>query len=300
MSEINLYSIKGNESQELKSETVTIEKELQNLIENNMMEFFGVTFLMSEYSIDCGRIDSLGIDENYCPVIFEYKRSTNENVINQGLFYMDWLVTHQDSFYLLVMNVLGKETADKIDWTMPRLYCVANNFTKFDENAIKQMARNIALYRYRKYENDLILFELLGTNINIKKQPIEQDYSKIKAKYKDLTFAERYKKASKVIKNLYDDIRLYILSLGDDINENELSLYVAYKKTKNIICVEVRSSNVLCYLSINPSSITLESGFSRDMSNIGHWGTGDLELKISNQKDFEKAKPLFEMAYHKN
>jgi predicted transport protein len=103
-----------------------------------------------------------------------------------------------------------------------------------------------------------------------------------------------------VIKNLYDDIRLYILSLGDDINENELSLYVAYKKTKNIICVEVRSSNVLCYLSINPSSITLESGFSRDMSNIGHWGTGDLELKISNQKDFEKAKPLFEMAYHKN
>ena len=31
------------------------------------------------------------IDENNSPVIIEYKRSTNENVINQGLFYLDWL-----------------------------------------------------------------------------------------------------------------------------------------------------------------------------------------------------------------
>lgn len=149
MSEINLYGLKNNKCFELKSETVAIEKELQNLIENNMIEIFGVTFLMSEYSIDSGRIDSLGIDENYCPVIFEYKRSTNENVINQGLFYMDWLVTHQDSFYLIVMNVLGKDLADKIDWSMPRLYCVANDFTKFDENAIKQMARNFINFKER-------------------------------------------------------------------------------------------------------------------------------------------------------
>ena len=25
-----------------------------------------------------------------CPVIVEYKRHNNENVINQGLFYLDW------------------------------------------------------------------------------------------------------------------------------------------------------------------------------------------------------------------
>ena len=32
-----------------------------------------------------------GIDENCSPVIIEYKRALNENVINQGLFYLDWL-----------------------------------------------------------------------------------------------------------------------------------------------------------------------------------------------------------------
>jgi hypothetical protein len=63
-----------------------------------MDTLFGVQFLASEYStgkVHSGRIDSLVLDENGSPVIFEYKRSTNENVINQGLFYLDWLLDHR-------------------------------------------------------------------------------------------------------------------------------------------------------------------------------------------------------------
>jgi hypothetical protein len=63
-----------------------------------METLFGVHFLKSEHSTGTkhrGRIDSLGIDETGSPVIFEYKRSRDENVINQGLFYLDWLLDHQ-------------------------------------------------------------------------------------------------------------------------------------------------------------------------------------------------------------
>ena len=55
-----------------------------------METFFGVRFLKSEYMITSGRMDSIGIDENNSPVIFEYKRSSSENVINQGLFYLEF------------------------------------------------------------------------------------------------------------------------------------------------------------------------------------------------------------------
>lgn len=299
MSEINLFKLDKNKAVELPSETVVIERELQNIIEQNMNEFFGTTFLDSEYSIDGGRIDSLGLDENYSPVIFEYKRSSSENVINQGLFYMDWLVTHQDSFYLLVMNKLGKEIADKIDWSLPRLYCVASNFTKYDENAIKQMSRNISLFRYKKYNSDLILLELLSSNINIKK-PVLINETKTNTKSNDLSFLEKYDRANKKIRELYEDIRLFILSLGDDVTENQLKLYVAFKKTKNIICSEIHSAEILCYLRLDPKSYVLEDGFTKDMSSIGHWGTGDLEVRIKNSNDFEKAKHLFEDAYNKN
>ena len=86
-------------------------------------------------------MDSIGIDENHCPVIFEYKRSMKENVINQGLFYLNWLLDHKDSFKVLVIEKLGLKEADKIDWTMPRVVCIAGDFTKYDESAIKQILR---------------------------------------------------------------------------------------------------------------------------------------------------------------
>lgn len=88
-----------------------------------MAAFFGVTFLASEYhTTDSGRMDSIGIDENHCPVILEYKRSVKENVISQGLFYLclNWLLDHKDSFKVLVTEKLGLKAADKIDLTMPR------------------------------------------------------------------------------------------------------------------------------------------------------------------------------------
>jgi len=63
MSEIKLFSL-NPEVKELESSTVLLEKELQNIIENNMEQFFGVRFLKSEYAITSGRMDSIGIDEN--------------------------------------------------------------------------------------------------------------------------------------------------------------------------------------------------------------------------------------------
>jgi hypothetical protein len=95
--------------------------------------FLGVRFLASEHStgpVHGGRIDTLGIDEGGCPVIIEYKRATNQNVISQGLFYLDWLLDHKRDFQWLTMEVLGAETANSDDWSGPRLLCIAGHFTK--------------------------------------------------------------------------------------------------------------------------------------------------------------------------
>jgi len=121
-----------------------------------------VSRLRSEYSITNGRIDSIGIDENNCPVIIEYKRSVSENVINQGLFYLDWLLDHKADFKLLVIDRLGMDKANDIDWSMPCVICVANDFTKYDEHAVNQMQKNIRLVRYKLFGDDLILLEQIN------------------------------------------------------------------------------------------------------------------------------------------
>ena len=299
MADIKLFNTKGH-VEELPSKQVTLEKELQKLLEDNMQTFFGVTFLKSEYKITNGRMDSIGIDENNCPVIFEYKRSVNENVINQGLFYLDWLLDHKADFKLLVMDVLGQKKADEIDWSMPCVICIANDFTKFDEHAVNQMQRNIKLVRYRKFGDDLIAFEHLNAP---QVQPISTDSTVAtvkKSAWKDKDFKQYFAEAGEKNQNLFYSIKEYILSLGDDISENQLKLYVAFKKAKNVVCVEVYQSSLLLHLKLNPDTVDLIPGFVEDVRTKGHWGTGDLRVIIKSTEDFEKAQYLINRAYNEN
>lgn len=299
MADIKLFNIKGK-VQEYQSGTVTLEKELQTVIENNMETFFGVTFLASEYrTTDGGRMDSIGIDENHCPVIFEYKRSVKDSVINQGLFYLNWLLDHKDSFKVLVIEKLGLKAAETIDWTMPRVICVAGDFTKYDESAIKQMNRNISLIRYKKFGDDLLMFEQINENIAA---VIEDNTAVISTKSKNLgkSFADHKKEAPSAILTIYEDIRNFVLSLGDDITENQLKFYVAFKKIKNIVCVEIFNNKLILHLKLNVTTVDYEEGFTRDTSGIGHYATGDVEVTIKNRTDYEKAKILIERAYNEN
>lgn len=299
MSDIKLFNIQ-NEVREYQSSTVALEKELQTIIENNMDTFFGVRFLASEFrTSDGGRMDSIGIDENHCPVIFEYKRSIKDNVINQGLFYLNWLLDHKDSFKVLVIEKLGLKAADDIDWSMPRVICVAGDFTKYDESAIKQMNRNISLIRYKKFGDDLLMFEQINENVATSAEDGHQSSSG-KNKSQQKTFLERKKEAPTPLLTIYEDVRNYILSLGDDITENQLKYYIAFKKIKNIVCIEILKNTIVLRLKLDVTTVAFEKGFSRDTSNIGHYGTGDVEVVLSTAKDFDKAKPLLDRAYDEN
>ena len=299
MANIKLFNLDGTEYPVGK---VTLEKELQTIIEKNMDTFFGVTFLASEYcTTDGGRMDSIGIDENNCPVIFEYKRSVNENVINQGLFYLNWLLDHKDSFKVLVINKLGLEKAEKIDWSMPRVVCVAGDFNRYDESAIKQMIRNISLIRYKKFGENLLLFEQLNEN-TVKAIQVDDQGDTTNTKQKPLgkSFAEHKKEAPQKIVELYDNLNKYIRSLGDDITETELKFYVAYKKIKNFVCVELFNTKLLLHIRLDVDTVDYEEGFSRNTSKIGHYGTGDVEITIKDAEDYEKAKGYIERAYEEN
>lgn len=109
-----LFTITKNSTKQLKKQTFRNEKELQSLVENNLQPLFNVHFLATEYTTSQqhgGRIDSLGLDGNNSPVIIEYKWGEKDNIINQGLFYLDWLVDHTGDtgdFQLLVHEKLGK------------------------------------------------------------------------------------------------------------------------------------------------------------------------------------------------
>lgn len=306
MSDIQLFRLKDGKAFELAGRAVSLEKELQALIEGQMEPLLGVRFLASEYATGKthkGRIDSLGLDENSCPVIIEYKRHSHENVINQGLFYLDWLLDHQAEFRWLVMEKLGKDTADAIDWTGTRLLCIASDFTRYDAHAVQQIPRNIELLRYKLFADDLLLLELVNNvsvaDVTAAKSDTESTPT-AKAASKDKTFEEQYAAATADIRALYDMLSAHVLVLGDDVVERRLKLYSAFRRLKNFVSIVIYPGRLLVFLKVDPDSVTLEEGFSRDVRQIGHWGTGDLELTLRTLADLERAKALIHRSYAEN
>ena len=301
MSDIKLFQHGRTKVTELQTLSAPVEKWLQNLIERNMETFLGVRFLASEFNTSKshrGRIDSLGIDENNCPVIVEYKRHMNENVINQGLFYLDWLMGHQADFKLLVMDQLGKDAANAIDWNGTRLLCIAGDFNKYDEHAVQQINRNIELLRYSLFEGDFLMLELVNAVEERKDSKVVSNGNKPEGHRHNLN------QANKKLTELYEAVREYILSLGEEVQEKELKWYAAFKRLKNFACVMVNAGKgdpcLVVWLKVDPTTVDLEEGFSRDVTNIGHLGSGDLEVRIRTMEDLDKAKALIEVSYQKN
>jgi len=311
MSDAKLFRFNGQSARALPSHTAKLEKELQALIEGQMDVFLGVRFLATEYSTGKthkGRIDSLGLDENGCPVIIEYKRHSNENVINQGLFYLDWLLDHQAEFRWLVMEQLGKDTAEAIEWSGTRLICIASDFNKYDEHAVQQINRNIELVRYRYFGEDLLLLDLVNAQTASGQEAITTVTSKaakaIPAAKSDWTHKAALQDAPEHLKALYDELCDYADSLGDVVQRKELKLYTAFKRIRNFACICLtarKDPQIKIWLNLCPGDLDLklelEAGFARDVTNTGHWGTGDLELTVRTASDLEKAKPLIEQSY---
>jgi predicted transport protein len=300
LSDIKLFRLLNGSATAMQGVASDLEKPLQTLIEKNLQELLGIRFLKTEHftgKTHAGRIDTLGLDENNTPVILEYKRSAGENVINQGLFYLNWLMDHKAEFQLLVLENIGKESADGIDWSAPRVICIAADFTRYDAHAVQEIGQNIEMIRYKLFDREFLLLELVnsvggrpavGTKPSVQKGPTKPG---------PVYAVEALAKAQPEVRELFESLEGYVMSLGDDVQRKDLKLYIAFKRIRNFTTVEVYKDKLLLHVHLNPDEVDLVEGFTRDVRNIGHWGTGDLEVWVRNNIDLERAKPLIKRAH---
>lgn len=295
MGDIKLFRVAEKCVEELAGHIGGIEKSLQTLIERHLEDLLGVRFLASEYSTGKThgeRIDTLGIDENGFPVIIEYEHALNENVINQGLFYLNWLLDHRDEFEQSVVSRYGTAGMSYFQWSDHRLLCVARDFTLYDEYAIQEINRNIELIRYRLHDNDLLLLEL------VRSAPAPDASSNANPSDKGVLVHLEQSPTSLI--TLFTDVENFILTLGDDVQRKILENYVAYRRIKNLACVEVRPEThaIVLYLRVNAYAVALEPGFTDNPHGYdGLVGLTTLEVQIKTQADLERAKPYILASY---
>ncbi len=258
-----------------------------------METMLGVRFLASEYStgpVHGGRIDSLGLDENGAPVIVEYKRSTDPGVLSQGLFYMAWLMDHRTEFQALVRERLGMTEASQVLWSAPRLICIAGDFTRYDLHAVREHRRSIDLVRYRLYGDHHIALETVAAVAREAKRTQRSRRSRPGA-------AEPARRAAGAMAELTAAVDEVLLGLGEDVSKVERKQYDAYQRLRNFACVTRRQDKLLVYLKAPPAAVDLVPGFTRDVTGLGHHGTGDLEVQLRSERDVERAIDLFRFSY---
>lgn len=306
-----IFDISENKLIPVEQKNFSLEKELQSLIENNLEEVFNCRFVATEFSTGAqhaGRIDSLALSEEDNPVIIEYKKVESSELINQSLFYLHWIQDHKGDFEIAVQKELGNGV--KVDWSDVRVICIAPNYKKYDLHAVQVMGANIELWKYRLFTNNsLYLEEVLHStktttviSQSTGKNPVMVEAGKKAAQVRataTYTLDEHFEGKSKEIKELMHEIREFITGLDSAIEEVPKKYYIAYKSSKNIVCMEAKGKNIKLFVKLKPSEVNEPPQNYRDVSNIGHYGTGDVEFTISTPEQFEVTKKFIELAYNK-
>ena len=97
--------------------------------------------------------------------------------------------------------------------------------------------------------------------------------------------------------HLVQSIREFILDFDESVQEVPKKQYIAYKVNKNFVCIEVQKRKLYLYLKLDPKSFKPLPAYTRDVSQIGHFGTGDLEFTLASEEALEEAKALIREAF---
>ncbi|WP_405393363.1 DUF5655 domain-containing protein [Streptomyces sp. NBC_01102] len=219
----------------------------------------------------------------------EYKRGTDAGVIHQGLFYLAWLMDHRAEFEHLVRDRLGVTAASQVLWSGPRLICIAGDFTRYDVHALREHRRSIDLVRYRLFGNDLLGLETVASvsgGMRVARRARRQVVVQAAADVQGASMVE-----------LAGAVDEALLGLGDGVKRVERKMYRAYQRLRNFACLCPQRSKVLVSLKVDPKDADLVPGFTRDVSGLGHHGTGDLEVQLRTPRDVERAQRLFRASY---
>jgi predicted transport protein len=304
-----LYHVSNGFVSQVKQTDFPKERNLQRLFEENLEPLLGVRFVASEVTTgdrQRGRIDSLGLDQDNNPTIIEYKKSGKENIINQGLFYLDWLVDHKGDFILAAQIKLGPDV--QIDWSRPRLILVAESFSEYDKYAVNRIGANIELWTFRKYGENLLYLDPLfvpspqpkkGLSVLAPKDHEGGEVVEPKEGPFVYTLEDHTIRKTKEIVDLFERLRERILGLAEEgeIIEKANKMYIGYSHGKNFCEIRLQTRALQIWLDIPSADLDDPYRIVRDVSKIGHYGTGSSEIRLAEASNLERVMSLVEQSF---
>lgn len=290
---MSVYSIKNNKLQEVHEHPFRLEREIQEIFEANLTDVMGLRLVRSEFTIKNKRIDTLAYDEqSKAFIIIEYKRDKNISVVDQGFTYLGLMLENKADFVLEHQVQLDSNLRmTDVDWSQTRVAFVSPSFTDNQVQATNFKDIAIELWEIKRYTNGTVSINPVKKSKSAASiKPITQQNTELKSIADEIrvyTEEDHRSGTSEEIFELYEKFRDAILNLADDIEIKPQKFYVAFKKDGNIACLEMQKKKMKIYIGAKAGTLDDPKRLAKDVSNIGHYGTGDYEVQVSNDNDLE-------------
>ncbi|GAA6970169.1 DUF262 and DUF1524 domain-containing protein [Helicobacter pylori] len=168
-----------------------------------------------------------------------------------------------------------------------RLNQSLRDLESFGEEEIKKRANDLA---------DLAL--KIWTYPNLDAETLEKYKPKKDKKEKKVYDLNSYKFSSHS-RELFDILSKEIKALDEKIVENFNQDYISYKFSKNFVDIVVQTENLKLYLNMKFNELQDEKNLARDMTNKGHLGNGDIEVKLKTKENIPYCLGLIKQALEK-
>jgi len=291
----------------IKELSFKLERDIQKIIENNLNSLLHLDFIRAEFALHNFRIDTLAFDrENSSFVIIEYKRDKNFSVIDQGYAYLSLMLNNKADF-ILEYNESQQTTLKRndVDWTQSKVIFISPSFTNYQREAINFKDLPIELYEIKRFENDTISFEQIQkstTNESIKtisrNDKIVENVSK---EVKVFTEQDHLQRADFETRELYEQVKERLISLDDNVTVQPKKQTIGFKVDNNIFCdIVLQWRGLKIYINLKSGDLLDQKQIARDVSNVGHWGNGSYEIKLSDLDDIDYVLSLLKQSLRKN
>ena len=249
---MDLYKLKKNKLEQVDISYFNLEKDIQEIVENNSEELFQLEFVSSEFSAQKFRLDSVCFDnETNSFVIIEYKKSKKFSVIDQGFTYLSLMLNNKADF-ILEYNENKNKTLNRksVDWTQSRVIFISTGFTDYQINSVNFKDVPFELWEIKKYENDLIgLVHLLPTS----NESIQNVTSSNNTVIKSVTSEVKVYDEDHIFSGKSEQVRKLYNRLKSDFSELD---EVKIKINRNYISFK-RRSWVFLYINSKKNHLTL-------------------------------------------
>jgi len=298
-----LYINQTGKLKEVKEKPFKLEKDIQKIFEANLTAIMGLELVKSEFTIKSKRIDTLAYDPQACAfIIIEYKRDKNNSVVDQGFTYLSLMLENKADFIVEYNESLKKNIKrGDIDWSQTRVAFVSPNFTDNQIQATNFKDIAIELWEVKQFDNDTIIINSVKKSNSAESiKPLTQNkeaLKKVTEEIKVYTEEEHISKTNESIAELYQKFRQGIIQLADDVEIKPKKMDIGFRKDSKVftdVCILKNSLKI--WINLKKGKLDDPKKLAEDVSEKGHWGSGDYQIQVETDKDLEYIMSLIKQA----